>query len=551
MLSCSLLCPALPFLVDAVPKPCLVGYDRHPAVRLWRSIDAVVGRHGATRLPLFVHLLRLLRGVLLRYSGAHNLFDHPSPTSLIIESVIEPCTVIDYQDAIVIVDMTSHLQKIPRVRNPRYQPNGTKSYVYLLRKWGFQPTKGGPYFVGHQVHQTGKHGLHHKVGGRAIPQKVLMKKPATGAAQAGEVTAEDQQNDSEYLAPVSIGTPAQNFKLDFDTGSADLWVRLLLLPCIIKSTSTSPLLITCQIWSTELSASVLKSGTGHNVFNPAKSSTFKNSSGSAWKITYGDSSSASGTVGTDNVTIGGLTIKAQAIELANTLSTEFQSGAGDGLLGLAWGQINTVTPTPVQTPVENMISQSDIPKTAELFTAKLGSWRDADNPDQGDSFYTFGYIDQPTVAASGQEISYTPVDNSQGFWQFQSTSASINGQTLARTGNAAIADTGTTLCLVDDTTCEAIYKAIRGATYDSSSQGYIFPDNTPAADLPVVTFAVGDTQFAVQKEDLGFAADKTGYVYGGIQSRGDMTFDIFGDTFLKSIYAVSRFSTGLSNHTNG
>jgi hypothetical protein len=54
-----------------------------------------------------------------------------------------------------------------------------------------------------------------------------------------------------------------------------------------------------------------------------------------------------------------------------------------------------------------------------------------------------------------------------------------------------------------------------------------------------VTFAVGDNQFAVQKEDLGFADAGNGMVYGGIQSRGDMTFDILGDTFLKGIYAVS------------
>ncbi len=83
-----------------------------------------------------------------------------------------------------------------------------------------------------------------------------------------------------------------------------------------------------------------------------------------------------------------VTITGQAIELATTLSTQFLQGAGDGLLGLAWGSINTVTPNQVQTPVENMISEDAIPQTEELFTANLGSWRDANEPDQGASFYT-------------------------------------------------------------------------------------------------------------------------------------------------------------------
>jgi len=261
--------------------------------------------------------------------------------------------------------------------------------------------------------------------------------------------------------------------------------------------------------------------------------------GDKWKISYGDSSSASGTVGTDNVTIGGLTIKNQAIELATEMSDQFVQGAGDGLLGLAFGTINTVTPKGVKTPVENMILEDDIPKTAELFTANLGSWRDANEPDGGKSFYTFGYIDDATVKASGQEIAYTPVDSSQGFWMFDSTSATVNGETVDQSGNTAIADTGTTLALVADATCEAIYKAIPGAKYDSTQQGWVFPSSTTADKLPVVTFAVGDTQFAVQKEDLGFADAGNGMVYGGIQSRGSMTFDILGDTFLKGIYAVS------------
>jgi hypothetical protein len=44
----------------------------------------------------------------------------------------------------------------------------------------------------------------------------------------------------------------------------------------------------------------------------------------------------------------------------------------------------------------------------------------------------------------------------------------------------------------------------------------------------------------------GIAEAKQGFVYGGIQSRGTMTFDILGDTMLKSIYAVSACSSGYS-----
>lgn len=219
------------------------------------------------------------------------------------------------------------------------------------------------------------------------------------------------------------------------------------------------------------------------------------------------------------------------------MSTQFVQGAGDGLLGLAWGSINTVTPTPVQTPVENMITQSDIPSSSQLFTAKLGSWRDTADPDKGAGFYTFGSIDEATV--NGQTISYTPVDNSQGFWMVDSTSATVNGKSVAQSGNTAIIDTGTTLALVSDATCKAIYAAIPGSTFDSTQQGYTFPTSTTADQLPTVTFAVGDKQFAVQKEDLAFADAGNDMVFGGIQSRGTMTFDILGDTFLKSIYAVS------------
>lgn len=281
------------------------------------------------------------------------------------------------------------------------------------------------------------------------------------------------------------------------------------------------------------------SGSGHNIFNPAKSSTFKMAATKTWKIQYGDGSSASGDVGTDVVSIGGLKIQNQAVELAKQLAAQFSQGMGDGLLGLAFPQINTIAtkgvPDPQPTPVANMITQGDIPKDAKLFTSAFYSSRD----DEAKSFYSFGWIDQDLVTASGEEVSWTDIDNSQGFWQFPSTSAVINGETISQSGNTAIADTGTTLALVSDQVCDALYKQIKGASYNSQYQGYIVPRTVTADDLPDFSVAIGDKQFVIQKEDLLFAPADENNWYGGVQSRGDMDFDILGDTFLKSVYAVS------------
>jgi hypothetical protein len=239
------------------------------------------------------------------------------------------------------------------------------------------------------------------------------------------------------------------------------------------------------------------------------------------------------------VTVGGLTIKNQTVELASTLAQQFAQGTGDGLLGLAWPSINTVTTngkaTPANTPVANMITQDDVPSESQLFTAAFYSERDAN----AQSYYTFGYIDQDLVTASGQQIAWTDIDNSQGFWMFPSTSSSVNGQAISQSGNSAIADTGTTLALVSDDVCDALYKAIPGAKYDDQQQGYVFPMSTDVSSLPEFKVSVGNTQFVIQPEDLAFAPADNDNWYGGVQSRGDNPFDILGDVFLKSVYAVS------------
>src|SRR5690606_9009616 len=100
-----------------------------------------------------------------------------------------------------------------------------------------------------------------------------------------------------------------------------------------------------------------------------------------------------------------------------------------------------------------------------------------------------------------------------------------------------IADTGTTLLLVDDSVLEDYYAEVPDAVNDNSIGGYVFPCNTK---LPSFTVKINDYDAVIPGEYINYApVDRTGtYCYGGIQSSQGLGFAIFGDVFLKSQYVV-------------
>lgn len=161
---------------------------------------------------------------------------------------------------------------------------------------------------------------------------------------SGSAMATPQEYDVEYLTPISIGTPPQNLTVDVDTGSSDLWV-----------------------FSTEMPKSEIK---GQTVYNAGASSTAEELQGAKWNISYGDGSTSSGNVYLDVVTAGGLTVAAQAVEAAKTVSDEFTADSNsDGLMGLGFSSINSVQPVPQKTFFDNAKSELDAP----LFTVDLKS----------------------------------------------------------------------------------------------------------------------------------------------------------------------------------
>ncbi|KAI0867526.1 aspartic peptidase domain-containing protein [Hypoxylon argillaceum] len=307
---------------------------------------------------------------------------------------------------------------------------------------------------------------------------------------SGSATTTPEQYDIQYLTPVEIGTPAQTLNLDFDSGSSDLWVF---------STDTP-------------SASV----NGQTQYDPSKSSTSKKVTGASWDISYGDGSSSSGSVYHDVVNVGGVSFATQAVESASKVSDQFaQDSNNDGLLGLAFSTLNTVTPTPEKTFFDNILSNLDVAAfTADLKYHTAGT-------------YDFGVIDDSKYTGS---IAYVDVDDSQGFWGF---TADINGQSVD-----GIADTGTTLALFPDEVVEAYYQDVDGAQNDEQQGGYVFPCS---ASLPDLTFTPGDASVTIPGEYINYApADESGETcFGGIQSSGGSGgINIYGDIALKAAFVV-------------
>ncbi|MCJ1477724.1 hypothetical protein MMC13_006397 [Lambiella insularis] len=330
------------------------------------------------------------------------------------------------------------------------------------------------------------------------------------SGETGEVSSVPTQDDAEYLSPISIG--GQTLMMDFDTGSSDLWVFNTNLP------------------SSESS--------GHTVYDPTKSSTFQLLKGQTYSISYGDGSKTAGVVGTDTVNIGGASVTSQAVELPTTVSGSFVTDASsNGLVGLAMSNLNTVQPTQQKTFFDNISGSLAQP----VFTANLKHGTTG--------FYEFGTIDATMFAGN---LAYTPIDDG-GFWQFPSNSFSVgNGPVQQNTqGNPAIADTGTSLLLVDDSVMEGYYSQVTGAHHDDAQQGVIFPCD---AALPDLNIAMGANYMGtLPGSGMIFAQVGGNTCYGAMQSNAGQNIQIFGDVMFKAQFVVFNIgdkSIGFAPHAD-
>lgn len=114
-----------------------------------------------------------------------------------------------------------------------------------------------------------------------------------------------------YLTTASVGTPPQSQTFILDTGSSDVW---MFAPGACESSKTYELLHTCAGGS----------------FNPNTSSTYQLEQAGEFEIQYGDGTEAEGDYFTDNLSIGGGTVKNLTMAVASVTDGQFFGIMGIG-----------------------------------------------------------------------------------------------------------------------------------------------------------------------------------------------------------------------------
>jgi cathepsin D len=306
---------------------------------------------------------------------------------------------------------------------------------------------------------------------------------------------------AQFYGEISIGTPAQTFKVVFDTGSSNLWV---------PSKKCSLLQIACKT---------------HERYDATKSSSYQ-ANGTDFAVQYG-SGSCSGFLSADTVTIGDITIKDQTFaEVTKEPGVAFIAGKFDGILGLAFDSISVDHVTPVW---YNMLSQGQV--TDPVFSF----WLTKDPQSQLGGEITFGGIDESRYSG---DITYVPLV-SETYWAFKMDDLKVAGESMGVCTNCnAIADTGTSLIAGPKDAITKINNKI-GATTGATGQATV--DCSQLSSMPDVDFVLNGKSFKLSPQQYVLqvsAGSKTECLSGFMGIDLPQPIWILGDVFIGSYYTV-------------
>ncbi|XP_077566111.1 nothepsin [Stigmatopora nigra] len=325
--------------------------------------------------------------------------------------------------------------------------------------------------------------------------------------------------DAQYFGEISLGSPAQNFSVVFDTGSADLWVPSSY--CVSQA---------CAV---------------HKRFRAFESSSYLHD-GRTFGIHYG-SGHLLGVMARDALKVGNVRVLNQEFgEAVYEPGSTFVVARFDGVLGMAYPPLAEILGNPV---FDSMMAQNslDQPVFSFFLSRKSGGRQDTDGE------LLLGGTDEALYQGP---ITWLPV-TAKGYWQIHMDSVSVQGiETFCPHGCEAIVDTGTSL-VAGPTDHILGLQQLLGAT--PTSIGEFFIDCARLSSLPRVTFVLGGTEFTltadqyVRKEMLGGRElCLSGFMAVDIVTPQGPLW-ILGDVFLTKFYSIfdrgnDRVGLALARH---
>ena len=324
---------------------------------------------------------------------------------------------------------------------------------------------------------------------------------------ADKVTYEILKNyqDAQYYGPISIGTPAQNFTVIFDTGSANLWIP-----------SSQCHAIACML---------------HHRYYNDKSSTYKKD-GRPFAIQYG-SGSMEGFVSQDKICISDVCVTDQDFaEATKEPGATFLMAKFDGILGMAYPKISVEKITPV---FNTMLKQGVVKEPVFAF------WLDRDPKASLGGELSLGSIDASRYTG---DVTYIPITK-EGYWQFGMDKVTSGSKTIAcANGCQAIADTGTSLIAGPIKDVEEIQKFI-GAIPLMKGEYMVHCDKI--STMPSLTFVINGKEFELRPEDyvlkitaMGHTVCLSGFMGIELPPRVGQLW-ILGDVFIGRYYSIFDF----------
>jgi len=268
--------------------------------------------------------------------------------------------------------------------------------------------------------------------------------------------------DAQYFGEISVGTPAQNFEVIYDTGSSNLWAPNMKPKLLSK----------------------------HKHYDHSKSSTYK-PNGTIFKIQYG-SGPVSGFYSADTIAIAGISVEDYTFaEVNNTkgLGAAYAIGKFDGICGLGWDGISV---DHVETPLRALVNSKKL--DANEFAFFLGSGGAAGELVLGGvnpAHYTGDFTYVPVQAT---------VPGVYGYWEIAMDDITINGDSVTQV-RKAIVDSGTSLLAAPKEDIKKIAQAVGAHTVlpiPPFNREYLIDCSTPGPDI---NFVIGGKNYTLTKKD--------------------------------------------------